>query len=149
MMNQVVLVGRLSKDVELRYTPNGKAVASFTVAVDNGFGDNKKTDFINCVVWDKKAESTANYTKKGSLVGVIGRIQTRNYEGSDGKKVYVTEVLALEVKFLGSKGDENSSEGNSPRRQQNAPRGEKQANHNDPFSNGGQSIDISDDDLPF
>src|SRR3954451_4633600 len=107
MMNRVVLVGRLTKDPELRYTPSGVAVATFTLAVNRNFTNHqgeRETDFINCVVWRKPAENVANYLKKGSLAGVDGRIQTRNYEGQDGKRVYVTEVLAESVQFLEPKG---------------------------------------------
>ncbi|HDT9193057.1 TPA: single-stranded DNA-binding protein, partial [Listeria monocytogenes] len=97
MMNRVVLVGRLTKDPELRYTPAGVAVATFTLAVNrpfkNGQGE-QEADFIQCVVWRKPAENVANFLKKGSLAGVDGRVQTRNYEGNDGKRVYVTEIVA-------------------------------------------------------
>jgi single-strand DNA-binding protein len=141
MMNRTVLVGRLTKDPDLRYTPNGVAVATFTLAVNRPFSKEKESDFINCVVWKKAAENVANFLKKGSLAGVDGRIQTRNYEGQDGKKVYVTEVLAESVQFL-----EPKKEGTAP----------KESNNNegftrvdeDPFNGNGQ-IDIQDDDLPF
>ncbi|MBM5707777.1 single-stranded DNA-binding protein, partial [Listeria ivanovii] len=93
MMNRVVLVGRLANDVELKYTPSGVAVATFRLAVNRPFknqnGD-QEADFINIVVWRKPAENAANYLRKGSLAGVDGRVQTRNYEGQDGKRVYVT-----------------------------------------------------------
>lgn len=169
MMNRVVLVGRLTKDPELRYTPNGVPVATFTLAVNRNFSNQqgeRETDFINCVVWRKPAENVANFLKKGSLAGVDGRIQTRNYEGSDGKRVYVTEVLAESVQFLepknaaGSRGEATRDTGNS--RGQGASNGgnnnqsQRQSNNNrgftrvddDPFAGSGQ-IDISDDDLPF
>ena len=103
MMNRVVLVGRLTKDPELRYTPNGVPVATFTLAVNRNFSNQKgerEADFINCVIWRKPAENVANFLKKGSLAGVDGRIQTRNYEGQDGKRVYVTEIQAESVQFL-------------------------------------------------
>lgn len=147
MLNNVTLVGRLTADPSLRYTPNGKAVANFTLAVDRGFGEKKETDFINCQVWGKAAENTANFTNKGSLVGVTGRIQVRNYE-KDGKKVYITEVVAENVKFLGSKGGENTSESQYSQNGNNGSRGQNKAS-DDPFANGGQTIDISDSDLPF
>ena len=107
MMNRVVLVGRLTKDPELRYTPNGVAVATFTLAVNRNFSNQqgeREADFINCVVWRKPAENVANFLKKGSLAGVDGRVQTRNYEGQDGKRVYVTEIVAESVQFLEPKG---------------------------------------------
>lgn len=103
MMNRVVLVGRLTKDPELRYTPAGVAVATFTLAVNRNFTNQageREADFINCVVWRKPAENVANFLKKGSLAGVDGKVQTRNYEGQDGKRVYVTEILAESVQFL-------------------------------------------------
>jgi single-strand DNA-binding protein len=139
MMNRVVLVGRLTKDPDLRFTPNGVPVCTFTLAVNRPFKTNgeQEADFINCVVWRKPAENAANFLKKGSLAGVDGRIQTRNYEGQDGKKVYVTEVQAESVQFLEPKGEK--------KQQEEAPKTKVQ---NDPFSGGG-SIDISSDDLPF
>lgn len=107
MLNRVVLVGRLTKDPELRFTPNGVAVAQFTLAVNRTFtnqqGD-READFINCIVWRRQAENVANYLKKGSLAGVDGRLQTRNYEGQDGRRVYVTEVVADSVQFLEPRG---------------------------------------------
>ncbi|ENM1174582.1 single-stranded DNA-binding protein [Listeria monocytogenes] len=103
MMNRVVLVGRLTKDPDLRYTPAGAAVATFTLAVNRPFKNTQgeqEADFINCVVWRKPAENAANFLKKGSMAGVDGRVQTRNYEDSDGKRVFVTEVVAETVQFL-------------------------------------------------
>jgi len=107
MLNKVILIGRLVKDPELRYTPNGKAVVGFTLAVDRPFKTNgeKEADFINCVQWGKGAENTAQYTVKGSLVAVEGRIQVRSYETDNGKKKYVTEVVADNVRFLSKKKD--------------------------------------------
>lgn len=165
MMNRVVLVGRLTKDPDLRYTANGTPVATFTLAVNRTFSNQqgeREADFINCVVWRRPAENVANFLKKGSLAGVDGRIQTRNYEGQDGKRVYVTEVVAESVQFLEPK---NASSGYSGgvggQREQADPFGgnnQNQPNRNnnqgytrvdeDPFAGGGQ-IDISDDDLPF
>ncbi|MFC0186672.1 single-stranded DNA-binding protein [Fictibacillus aquaticus] len=103
MLNRVVLVGRLTKDPELKYTPNGVAVANFTLAVNRPFSNQqgeKEADFINCVVWRKPAENVANYLKKGSLAGVDGRMQTRSYDNNQGQRVYVTEVMAESVQFL-------------------------------------------------
>lgn len=105
MINNVVVTGRLTRAVDLRYTRNGTAFASFTLAVDRPFknqNNEKETDFINCVMWRKPAENLANYTKKGSLIGVEGRIQTRNYDNGQGQRVYVTEVLAEKFTFLES-----------------------------------------------
>jgi single-strand DNA-binding protein len=165
MLNRVVLVGRLTKDPDLRYTASGVAVANFTVAVNRPFtnqqGD-READFINCVVWRRPAENLANYMRKGSMVGVDGRIQTRNFEGQDGRTVFVTEVVADSVQFLESKGSTQSrgqgQPGFQPERNQNQFQPSNQQfgqNQNpsddieDPFKNNGEPIDISDDDLPF
>lgn len=112
-MNNVVLIGRLTKDPELRYTGTGKAVASFTVAINRGFGKDNEADFIPVVVWEKQAENCANYLSKGREVGVMGRIQTRSYENQNGEKKYVTEVVATTVEFLGGKGEGGSSSSGS------------------------------------
>ncbi|WP_409272856.1 single-stranded DNA-binding protein [Neobacillus sp. SCS-31] len=170
MMNRVVLVGRLTKDPELRYTPSGVPMATFTLAVNRTFSNQqgeREADFINCVVWRKPAENVANYLKKGSLAGIDGRIQTRNYEGQDGKRVYVTEVVAESVQFLeprnsGNRNDNNNDYYGSAPREQGNPFGNNNQNQrpapakqqgytrmdDDPFAGSGQ-IDISDDDLPF
>lgn len=159
-MNRVVLVGRLTKDPDLRYTPAGAAVATFTLAVNrpfkNGQGE-QEADFIQCVVWRKPAENVANFLKKGSLTGVDGRVQTRNYEGNDGKRVYVTEIVAESVQFLEPK--QNAIEGSTPNNNQNEAsysnnnkNGSYRASssqNSDSFANEGKPIDISDDDLPF
>jgi single-strand DNA-binding protein len=106
VINSVTLVGRLTKDPEMRYTAEGAPVANITLAVSRSFknaaGD-MDTDFVNCTLWRKTAENTANYCRKGSIVGVSGRIQTRNYENSEGRRVYVTEVVADSVRFMGGK----------------------------------------------
>ncbi|MDY4003423.1 MAG: single-stranded DNA-binding protein, partial [Ligilactobacillus saerimneri] len=96
MINRVVITGRLTRDAELRYTQSGVAVASFTVAVDRQFrtqAGEREADFINCVIWRKSAENFVNFTHKGSMVGIDGRLQTRNYENQQGQRVYVTEVV--------------------------------------------------------
>lgn len=103
MINRVVLVGRLTKDPELRYTPSGIPMTRFTVAVNRTFTNQqgeREADFISCVAWRKQAENLANFMKKGNLVGVDGRIQTGSYEGQDGKRVYTTDVVADSVQFL-------------------------------------------------
>ncbi|MEK3806930.1 single-stranded DNA-binding protein [Bacillus sp. FSL H8-0547] len=104
MINSVVLVGRLTKDPEMRYTADGAPVANITLAVNRTFKNASgvmEADFVNCTLWRKTAENTANYCRKGSIVGVSGRIQTRNYENTEGKRVYVTEVVADSVRFMG------------------------------------------------
>jgi single-strand DNA-binding protein len=141
-LNRVVLVGRLTKDPELRFTPNGIAVTTFTLAVNRPFKNangEQEADFINIVVWKKAAENVANYTSKGSLVAIDGRIQTRSYENKDGQRVYVTEVVADSVQFLETKKREAQQQ-NSQQRYTSDP--------GTPFQ-GGQPVDISDDDLPF
>lgn len=100
-MNSIILIGRLTKDPELRYTPNGKAVCSFTLAVDRPYsGDKKEADFINIVVWNKVGENCAQYLKKGRKAAVQGRLQIRSYEDDKGYKKYITEVVANSVEFL-------------------------------------------------
>ena len=97
MINNVVLVGRMTRDAELRYTPQNQAVATFTLAVNRNFKNQsgeREADFINVVIWRQQAENLANWAKKGALIGVTGRIQTRNYENQQGQRVYVTEVVA-------------------------------------------------------
>ena len=106
MLNKVVLVGRLVKDAELKATQSGKSVASFTMAVDSGYGENKKADFINCVAWNKTAEFVTAWFKKGDMIAVAGRLSTRTYDGTDGQKKYVTEVVVSEVEFCGGKKDD-------------------------------------------
>jgi single-strand DNA-binding protein len=106
MINNVVLVGRLTKDPDLRYTSSGSAVATFTLAVNRNFTNqngNREADFINCVIWRKPAETMANYARKGTLLGVTGRIQTRNYENQQGQRVYVTEVVCENFQLLESR----------------------------------------------
>ena len=161
MLNSVSLTGRLTRDVDLRYTQSGTAVGSFTLAVDRQFRSSngeRETDFISCVIWRKSAENFANFTKKGSLVGVEGHIQTRTYDNAQGQKVFVTEVIVDNFALLESR----QASQNSPKSQQTAnasaiettntsqttPNASR-ANTTDPFANNGQPIDIQDDDLPF
>jgi len=135
-MNKVILIGNLTKDPELRYTPNGVAVATFTVAVNrprtNQAGE-KETDFINVVAWQKLADLCASYLRKGKQAAIEGRMQTRSYDNKEGKRIFVTEVVAENVQFLGGGKHSEGQSGN---------------NDFDPFS-GGQAIDINPDDLPF
>ena len=135
-MNNVSLVGRLTKDVELRQTGSNTAVATGTLAVNRQFksaNGEKETDFINIVAWRKTAEILSSYASKGSQIGITGRIQTRNYEGNDGKRVYVTEVVAESINLL----DSRSSNGQQPPQKQETP-----FNNNNP-------MDIDNLDLPF
>ncbi len=147
MINRVVLVGRLTKDPELRYTPSGVAVARFTLAVNRTFSNasgEKETDFIQCQVWRKPAENAANFLKKGSLAGVEGRIQTGSYEGTDGKRVYTTEVVCDSVQFLEPRNSSSNESSNQSNTQQDYTRVDE-----DPFSSGSGPIEVSDEDLPF
>ncbi|WP_270736407.1 single-stranded DNA-binding protein [Streptococcus anginosus] len=129
MINNVVLVGRLTRDAELRYTPQNQAVATFNLAVNRNFKNQsgeREADFINIVIWRQQAENLANWTKKGSLIGITGRIQTRNYENQQGQRVYVTEVVADSFQIL-----------------------EKRDNSANQSSMDSQMPPFSDDDLPF
>lgn len=146
-------MGRLTKDPEIRYTNSGKPVTSFTLAVKRTFKNAQgeyEADFVNCVTWNN-AENVANYLKKGSLAGVDGRIQTRNFEGQDGRRVFVTEVSAESVQFLEprSSGQSANQSSNQNNNQSNDPFRNDKPPTSDPFANDGQPIDISDDDLPF
>ena len=195
MINRVVLVGRLTKNPDLRYTQSGSAVATFTVAVERPFtnqnGD-RDADFINCVMWRKAAENFANFTHKGSMVAVEGRLQTRSYENQQGVRVYVTEVVVDNFSLLETKAQSEQYHREHPeeaQQGQNAPmnnnssfggsnpfgntnggnqggvfngnvqtgnlgstpesNNQNVSNNDDPFADNGNSIDISDDDLPF
>jgi len=148
MLNKVILIGRLTKDPELKHTASNIAVANFSLAVNRPFTDQsgeRGVDFINIIVWRKQAENVKKYLNKGSLISLEGRIQTRNYENSEGKKVYVTEVVADSVQFLESKGQKSNV---SP---QDFVDKESVADVDvaDPYADFGDSIEISDDDLPF
>ncbi|WP_029188031.1 single-stranded DNA-binding protein [Streptococcus suis] len=138
MINNVVLVGRLTRDVELRYTPSNQAVATFTLAVNRNFKNQstgeREADFINCVLWRQQAENLANWTKKGHLIAITGRIQTRSYENQQGQRVYVTEVVAESFQVLEKR--DNSANYSSMDEQM-------------PPGMSGQLMDITDDDLPF
>lgn len=140
MINQTTLVGRLTNDVNLRYTPSNVAVATFTLAVNRTFKNEngeREADFINCVMWRQQAENLANWAKKGALIGITGRIQTRSYDNQQGQRVYVTEVVAEQFQLLESKGQGN--QGQQRQAQQQTP----------DFSRQGAPMDISDDDFPF
>lgn len=145
MLNSVALTGRLTRDVDLRYTKDGTAVGSFTIAVDRQFrsaNGNRETDFINCVIWTKSAENLAKFTHKGSLIGVEGHIQTRTYDNAQGNKVYVTEVVVENFALL----EPRQTSQESQQRSANNPAAASQGNM---IANNGQPIDVSDDDLPF
>lgn len=150
MLNRVILIGRLTKDPELRYTPSGVAVTQFTLAVDRPFttqSGEREADFIMIVTWRQLAETCANYLRKGRLTAVEGRIQVRNYDNNEGKRVYVTEVVADNVRFLESGNAGNREESGSSGSGGGGNRSRSQ--DQDPFSNDSRPVDISDDDLPF
>jgi single-strand DNA-binding protein len=179
MINRVVLTGRLTRDVELRYTTSGAAVATFTLAVDRSFTNangEREADFINAVIWRKPAENFANFFSKGSLVGIEGRLQTRSYDDQNGQRRYVTEVVVDNFTFLESRsdrearrgsqgGDSGGNFGGNNAGFNAAPTsnpfgssdnggngnvfGGAQNNANNDPFGGGQEVDISDDDLPF
>ena len=150
-MNKILLIGRLSKDPELRYTQGGTAVASFTLAVNRKFANQngeREADFINCVAWSKAAEFVANYFKKGQQMALEGRLQVRSYDGNDGNRHWITEVVAEQIEFCGSK--QNGSNNNSA-----AGGGTGSSNnyggsvHSDPQLGYGEEVPFDDDDLPF
>lgn len=143
MLNRAVLVGRLTKDPEFRTTQNGVNVATFTLAVNRTFTNangEREADFINVVVFRKQADNVNNYLSKGQLAGVDGRIQSRSYENQEGRRIFVTEIVADSVQFLEPKN--NNQQNNQPQQQ----RGQATAGNN-PFGNN--NADIDDDDLPF
>lgn len=136
-MNKVVLIGRLTKDPELKYTPvSGTAVTTVTLAVDRTYikDGKKEADFIPVVIWGKSAESTAQYTKKGLLMGVAGRIQTRSHDAKNGSKRYITEVVAEEIKFLQWAKDNSTSD---------------DYNSGDGYTGFEDMTPIDDGDIPF
>ena len=173
MINRAVLTGRLTKDAELRVTQSGLSVATFTLAVNRHSKAKGDADFINCVIWRKAAENFCNFTSKGSLVGIDGRIQTRSYENKSGQKVYVTEIVVDNFSLLESKKDRlaNNNSGTDNNNGANSNNNGANSNNNgfsnnttgtnytnssnnesqapDPFAESGDSIDITDDDLPF
>lgn len=179
MLNNVSLIGRLVRDPDLRFSPNGKAVANFTLAVGRPFANQNneyEVDYINCVIWGKPAENLAEYQRKGNLIGVEGRLQTRSYQTNQGDRRYVTEVIASSVYFLSPVKKNNQKQNNQPNQQpynqqgfppnqQGFPPNQQQGQHfnqngfqNQKFpsqfqdyQNGVDSppFDVSDDDLPF
>lgn len=154
MINNVVLVGRTTKDPELRYTTSSIAVATFSLAVNRNFKDangERETDFINCVIWRQQAENLANWAKKGALIGITGRIQTRSYENQQGQRVYVTEVVAENFQMLESRAAReggSANQGNTFGQQAPQPQNQNFGQGNYAYGNS-NPMDISDDDLPF
>lgn len=149
MINRVVLVGRITKDPELRRTSSGTAVVSFTLAVDNRFAPKdaeNKADFISCIAWNNAAEVLEKYVKKGALLGVDGRLQTRNYDDKDGKKVYVTEVVCETLRMLDTKGSRDDNFISNIEAYEPAS---KKSNAGAEPEEETIGFDISDEDLPF
>ncbi|MBR2916979.1 MAG: single-stranded DNA-binding protein [Clostridia bacterium] len=145
MINKAILMGRLTRDPELRHTNSGTPVCSFSIAINNGYGENAQTDFINCVAWNKTAEFVSKYFTKGRMIIVIGRISTRSWDGPDGKKNYATEVVANEVAFGESKRD-----GGEPSSQSFGGASAPESIPSMPMvDDGGFSPLDTDDDLPF
>lgn len=143
MLNNVCLVGRMTDNAELRYTPNNQAVATFRLAVNRNFksqNGEREADFINCVIWRQQAENLTNWAKKGALIGITGRIQTRSYENQQGQRVYVTEVVAENFQLLEFNKQNDRGQSQSHSQQPNFGR-------NEPMQSN--PMDISDDDLPF
>ena len=162
-MNTVQLVGRLTRDIELKFTASGTATGSFNLAVNRNFTNQqgeREADFINCVIWRKAAENLANWTRKGSLIAIDGRLQTRSYDNKHGQKVYVTEVVVNNFDLLESKETTNNR---AVQQYSQQSQGQAQAYYNTQgqnnaqasfgagtsFMNEGHPIDISEDDLPF
>ncbi|WP_303885334.1 single-stranded DNA-binding protein [Abiotrophia defectiva] len=172
-MNTVQLVGRLTRDVELRFTSSGTAVGSFTIAVNRNFTNQqgeREADFISCVIWRKAAENLANFTRKGSLIAIDGRLQTRSYDNQQGQRVYVTEVVVNNFDLLESRSvteqrpvsspNTNHQTGaygagggqgyqSQPQMNQNNYNQSFSSSSTSPFMDEGHPIDISEDDLPF
>jgi single-strand DNA-binding protein len=152
-MNRVILIGNLTRDPELRYTPSGVAVTTFTLAINRPYtsqSGEREADFINIVAWRQLADLCANYLRKGRQAAVEGRLQTRSYDNKEGKKVYVTEVVAENVQFLGGRtGAEGSGYDPGYGGSKPAAKGNDYDPFNDPFADAGKPINISDDDLPF
>ena len=145
MINNVVLVGRMTKDADLRYTEQGQAVATLTLAVNRNFKNQngeREADFINIVIWRQQAENLASWAKKGALIGITGRIQTRNYENQQGQRVYVTEVVADNFQLLEARQNQNGQGQSGNNAVPDFSRNESSFGNSNP-------MDISDDDLPF
>ena len=135
-INIFVATGRLTKDVDLKFTSNGTAVGNFTLAINRDFTNERgerEADFINCVIWRKAAENLSNFTHKGSKISIEARMQTRNYENQQGQRVFVTEAVVEKFELL------------DPREKNNVA----QNNNENPFIEDGRPIDINEDDLPF
>jgi len=172
LINRFVGVGRLAADPELRYTPSGVPMVKFRIAI-NRFkkeGEEQQADFISCIAWRKQAENLANFMKKGSLIGVEGRIQTGSFEGQDGKRVYTTDVIADSIQFLESRGNSNNQQTGQSQPSQSVnsqqqysqsyqqqpqqqfgqqPQQNYTRVNEGPFASSNGPMNVSEDDLPF
>ncbi len=156
-MNKVILMGRLTRDVEMRQTPSGVSLARFSIAVNRRFAGKdaqQQADFINCVAWRQTGEFIARYFRKGSMIAVVGSIQSRSWDGQDGKKQYATEVVVDEAYFTGSKAETGTSGGGGYQNQgfnaPSQPTGGSEPSFGDDFDmDGFADLDGSEDDLPF
>lgn len=164
-MNQTQLIGRLTKDPELKYSPSGVPVVRFTLAVNREM-KRDEADFINCIAFNKVAESLANYQKKGSRIGVVGRIQTGSYENQQGQRIFTTDVIASNIEYLDTRSDNAGGSQNTSNYESNtntggtyqgAPQGQNYGNNQpsytrvdeDPFANSKAPIEVDESDLPF
>ena len=161
-MNKVILMGRLTRDVEMRQTPSGVSLARFSIAVDRRFSGKdgqRQTDFINCAAWRQTGEFISRYFHKGSMIAVVGSIQSRSWDGQDGKRQYATEVVVDEAYFTGSKAETNTGTSQNAGGYQNqnsyqntgmsAPSAGAEPNFDDFDTSGFSDFDGSEDDLPF
>ena len=159
-MNKVILIGRLTRDPEMRTTPSGVATTSFSIAVQRNYANaqgDREADFINCVAWRKQAENIAKYCTKGSQVAVDGRIQTRNYDAQDGTKRYTTDVVVDNFEFLGSKNENGGASYSAPASNNSVAYSPEAPASNiettdiseDPYKDFGDELTLSSDDLPF
>lgn len=140
-MNKFIGIGRITKDIELAYTQDGKAIAKYTLAI-NGYNDT--TDFLNCVTWNKQAENLKKYCGKGSQIAVEGRVSVRNYENKEGKKVYVTEIVTNNIMFLDSKKDGQAPQENTYNDLHTTTSSDDSA-----FADFGETIELSESDIAF
>lgn len=138
-MNKYIGIGNLTKDPELRYTSKNTPVVSFSIAINENYGENKKTTYVECIAWRKLAENIAKYCSKGTKLAIEGRLQNSSYEGTDGNKKYKTNIVVSNVIFLNHKEQSNQVDNEVS----------SQANETDPFAEFAEEVVITDEDLPF
>ena len=150
MLNKVIIMGRLTRDPELKATPSGTALCNFSVAIDRKFvkqGEERQTDFINCVAWSNQAEFVSKWFTKGRMINVVGRVQTRSWDDAEGKKRYATDIVAEEINFCGDKSNANATSSSSASNYNYGTSSSVQAEPQ-PHDEGFVAVDL-DDDLPF